>query len=49
MEAPKPKVGGVILFILVLVVVLYPNVVVRTTLADGVTPDEAKQLRDEVI
>ncbi|KAM6545593.1 hypothetical protein CsatB_026329 [Cannabis sativa] len=46
MEAPKTK-FGVILF-LFLFVVLYPNVFVLRTLADGVTPEEAKQLRDEV-
>ncbi|PON78078.1 Glycoside hydrolase [Trema orientale] len=45
MEAPKTKV--VVLFVSLLFI-LYPNVVVQRTLADGVTPDEAKQLRDEV-
>ncbi|PON40157.1 Glycoside hydrolase [Parasponia andersonii] len=45
MEAPKTK--FVVLFVSLLFI-LYPNVVVQRTLADGVTPEEAKQLRDEV-
>ncbi|XP_062108214.1 alpha-mannosidase I MNS4 [Humulus lupulus] len=48
MEAPKPKFGVISFLFLFLFVVLYPNVVVWRTLADGVTPEEAKQLRDEV-
>ena len=45
MEAPKPFFQIVLLFLLVSA---YPNAFIQTALAEGVTPEEAKQLRDEV-
>ncbi|KAF3456902.1 hypothetical protein FNV43_RR01556 [Rhamnella rubrinervis] len=45
MEALKLSTPILYLFLLVL---LYNNVIIHRTLADGVTPEEAKQLRDEV-
>lgn len=45
MEAPKPLFQILLLFLLVSA---YPNAFIHTALAEGVTPEEARQLRDEV-
>lgn len=45
MEAPKPLFQILLLFLLVS---SYPNAFIRRALAEGVTPEEARQLRDEV-
>nr|XP_048333092.1 alpha-mannosidase I MNS4 isoform X2 [Ziziphus jujuba var. spinosa] len=46
MEAPK--LSTPILFLFLLLLLLHPNILLHTALADGVSPEEAKQLRDEV-
>ncbi|XP_059446936.1 alpha-mannosidase I MNS4 [Corylus avellana] len=45
MEAPKPLSQILLLFLLLSA---YPNAFILTALAEGVTPEEARQLRDEV-
>ena len=47
MESPKsrPQMASILLLLLLLV---FPSVLVRRALANGVTAEEAKQLRDEV-
>lgn len=46
MAALKPSLPILSFFLLLS---LYSNTFIHTALADGVTPEEAKQLRDEVI